>query len=558
MIKQFKILFSTSIFICLLLLVSSVNGQDGKLTKEVEVVRPYEPTISDAFKINMMPHVDDTTRIVPTFTYNIALRPTTIDFPVNPIPAARMVSEPLAKVHKGYIKGGFGNYNSPLGEVYFANERSKGYSYGAYIKHRSSFGSVKLDNNEKVDAPFQTTQLSVFGKKIFERSVLSGQIGFEHFGYNFYGYDTIIDPLVAPPSNPDQMQRGISIFGKYNSTHSDSTHLNYILQAGFINFADKFSKEQNTFRLSANADKFFKIERVGGDISFTHHMKNSELDSVNNTIFGFSPWIGLFGKQWNVKAGVNFTLDANRFGNNAYFYPIGQLSYDIVSHYVIPYFLFSGFLEDNNYSKILMENPWVNPGLNISNTNHKFIMLGGVKGNFNPRMAYNLCASFSLIDSMYFFVNQKVAANNFLENSFGVAYDNLQHKRFMGELTIAPNNKIKLFFQAEYNVYTMQDIEKPWHKPDYIGRVAASYNIQNKILLNAAFYMEGKRFVQTSGTTYIEIDGLMDLNLGLEYRYNSRLSAFLNLNNLTGNRYHLWYLYPAQQFNMRLGLTYTF
>jgi len=104
----------------------------------------------------------------------------------------------------------------------------------------------------------------------------------------------------------------------------------------------------------------------------------------------------------------------------------------------------------------------------------------------------------------------------------------------------------------------MQDIEKPWHKPNFVGRVSASYNMQDKLMFKASFFAEGKRFVQTVEGSALEIDGLLDFNLSAEYRYNSRVSAFLDLNNISGNRYHVWYLYPVQQFNMRLGLTYSF
>jgi len=52
--------------------------------------------------------------------------------------------------------------------------------------------------------------------------------------------------------------------------------------------------------------------------------------------------------------------------------------------------------------------------------------------------------------------------------------------------------------------------------------------------------------------------GLVDVNLGLEYRYTKFLSAFLNLNNLAAQRYQRWYAYPTQKFNLLGGLTYTF
>ncbi len=556
MIKKLNIIIAISTLICLNGVSFIAFSQEDNLVKEVQVVRPYEPTISDAFKLNILPQVEDTIRIQPTFSYNLAIRPVTINFAVNPIPPARMVAEPLSRASQGYIKAGFGNYASPLLEVYYSNERSKDYSYGANFKHYSSFGNIKLDNKQKVDGDFSHTSFNAFGKKIFNNSALAGDMGILRYGYGFYGHDTSAVAMPVPEEVDRQMQQRFNVNVSYYSTHSDSAHFNYQALAHFSNFTDKFDMQQNTFALRADLDRFFKIEKVGGRIEFTHHMNNLSLAPGDNSILSFAPWIGLFGKQWRVKAGVNAAFDINQQGTQSHFYPIGQLSYDIVSNYVIPYFQFSGYLEDNNYAKIMGENPWVSPGLNLWNTSHKFILRGGVKGNLSPRVAYNVSASYSLIDSAYFFVNQPDGSNSFLENRFSVEYDNVRYKNFLGELTIAPTTKIKVFLQAQFNSYTMQDIERPWHKPSYVGRAMASYNIQDKILLKANFFIEGKRYIRTFNGSSREIDGIMDLNLGVEYRYNRRVSAFLDLNNLTGNRYHLWHLYPVQQFNMRLGLTY--
>lgn len=551
-----KIIRIGVVLLSLLPISTSVLGQDEKLTKEVQVVRPYEPSISDAFKLNQLPQVVDTIRVSPIFSYNIALRPVSINFPVIPIPPARMVAEPLPRISKGYAKVGFGNYSSPLLEAYYSNERSKEYSYGIWFKHNSSMGNVKLANNEKVDASFRKTNLSAFGKKIFENSALAGDVNFNRYGYGFYGNDTVQAAPPIPEEVEEQMQQKININISYFTTHTDSTHFNYKLDAGFQNFTDKFSMQQNTFKLGADLNKFFKTEKLGGEIEYINHMKNDKLSSSNSSIFSFTPWVGLFGKQWRVKAGLGISLDFNQNKTFSNIYPIALLSYDIVSNYVIPYFQFSGYLEDNNYQKILNENPWIIPGLNLWNTSHKFIMQGGVKGNFSPKVAYNLSASFSLVDSAYFFVNTADPSLTYLTNNFDVVYDNIRKKRFLGELTVAPNNKIKLFFQVEYNSYAMEEEIKPWHKPEYLARAIASYNIQDKILIKSNIFLEGKRSIRLLDGTAKEIDGFIDLNLGIEYRYNKRLSAFIDFNNLTAKRYQLWYLYPIQRFNMKAGLTY--
>jgi hypothetical protein len=55
-----------------------------------------------------------------------------------------------------------------------------------------------------------------------------------------------------------------------------------------------------------------------------------------------------------------------------------------------------------------------------------------------------------------------------------------------------------------------------------------------------------------------DLDGYLDLHLGLEYRYTKRLSAFLDVSNLSASKYERWYRYPVQRGLVLGGLTYAF
>lgn len=551
---------TTQILILVTLLAASVAtfAQENDLTKQVQVVRPYEPSISDAFKLNLLPIVEDTIKLNPTFNYNLTLRPVSINFPVNNISPARMVAEPLSLANKAYVKVGFGNYLSPLAEVYYASTRQKKYSYGASLKYKGSFGKVKLDNNQKVDGSFNHFNANAFGKRIFKNAALDGGLSFSHFSYGFYGHDTTLAALPIPSEVEAQKQQNFSVGVNFYSTYSDSVHLNYKASTWYNHFADNYSNEQNSVGLQMHFEKFFKMEKVGASLGFTHHNVGQNPSLKSQTTLNLSPWVGLFGSQWRSQVGVLAAINTMDSKTQMHLYPIGFISYDIIANYLIPYFQFSGYLEENHYAKILNENPWATPGLNVVNTSHKFIVKGGLKGNMNPKVAYNISASYELIDSAYFFVNTVDPTNLFLLNKFDVVYDNIQHKHFVGELTIAPTTRIKIALAAEYNIYTMNELPTPWHKPKFIGRANLRYNIKDKILATAEFFVEGKRNVKSIANDLIEIDGLMDVNLCIEYRLNKRASGFLNLNNLTGNRAHQWYLYPTHQFNMMAGITYTF
>ena len=84
-----------------------------------------------------------------------------------------------------------------------------------------------------------------------------------------------------------------------------------------------------------------------------------------------------------------------------------------------------------------------------------------------------------------------------------------------------------------------------------------SYNLFDKFLVNLDVHMEGGRKAQYYSDKDLQFGqapnpvvalpvtfavprdlGLIaDVNLGLEYRYNKRLSAFIQLNNLASQRY---------------------
>jgi len=130
-----------------------VRAQEG-LDKEIIVVQPYKPALSDAYKINVLPTISDTISIRPDFDYSILPKKIETGFEVRPIKAAKLVGEPLTKLYKSYLKLGVGNYLAPLAELNVNSLRSKNRSVGIYFMHQSVNGKVKLNNGEKVPPGF--------------------------------------------------------------------------------------------------------------------------------------------------------------------------------------------------------------------------------------------------------------------------------------------------------------------------------------------------------------------------------------------------------------------
>ena len=155
--------------------MESLHAQQD-ISKEIIVVKPYQPSLSDAFKINVLPAVSDSLEISPDFSYAIHPKKYETGFDIKPIKAASIVAQPLSKLTKSYLKLGFGNYITPLAELNVSSLRAKEHSLGVYLKHNSINGKFRLDKNTKINPGYNDNAVKIYGKKIYRNSSLSGNI----------------------------------------------------------------------------------------------------------------------------------------------------------------------------------------------------------------------------------------------------------------------------------------------------------------------------------------------------------------------------------------------
>ena len=55
-----------------------------------------------------------------------------------------------------------------------------------------------------------------------------------------------------------------------------------------------------------------------------------------------------------------------------------------------------------------------------------------------------------------------------------------------------------------------------------------------------------------------ELKGIVDANLGLEYRFSKKLGFFFSFNNIANYQYYRWSNYPTQRSSIMGGLSYSF
>lgn len=539
---------------------AAVAQKNLRDTVIVDVVKSFQPTISDAFKINENPIINDSTKKIPQINYSILSSKMNTPFDIEPIKPAKMIGEPLTKLYKYLLKGGLGNYTTPYGEFFFNNTRSKDYSYGAHLKHISSLATLKNWGF----MGYSENDVNLYGKKFLNKQTLTGDIDYNRNVVHGYGYDPILNKEFKKELTKQRFSYIGSSIGLM-SHYADSSRINHNLNLSYYNLMDSYKARENNVKVNGVFKGFFGKEQIilTTGIDYYHH--KNVLDSADNTIIHLSPEIITGGAKWRASFGGRAFIDIYNT-NKLYLYPNVYGQYNAVESIIIPYAGIDGKLKKNSFKSLSDVNPFIISTALLQNSNNSINLFAGVRGNISSDVSFNTKVTYSRMNSMAFFVSN----NSTLIDKFAVIYDDVNLVNLHGEIAFQQLEKLRISAKADYNKYTMTHELHPWYSPKFSMTLSGNYNIKNKIIARADVFIMGKQFAPTYNTTSIGgistsilnggtlLKGIADINLGVEYLYTKRLSAFLNLNNIGAFRYYRWNNYPTQRFNLLGGVAYAF
>ncbi|HNW53038.1 MAG TPA: hypothetical protein PKN21_02160, partial [Bacteroidales bacterium] len=193
--SAYKITFITLVSLFISAVINPVWAQVKTYNEEITVVAPFNPIIPDAFKISSNPAITDTLASIPQMTYSVVPRLAEVRPVIEPLPAVKLVAEPISKLYRNYIRGGGGNYSSIYGELFMSNLRSKKYLSSVHLKHLSSAGEIK----DYGPAANSRQEAEISGTRYFDELALAGKIYYNRDGLHLYGYkpadypDTVIE-----------------------------------------------------------------------------------------------------------------------------------------------------------------------------------------------------------------------------------------------------------------------------------------------------------------------------------------------------------------------------
>ena len=581
--KSTNIILRVSLTVICHLSLVAVFAQES-LNQSMVLVRPYEPSVTDAQKITTLPSLKDSFSIKPAFEYSIRSRRMDTRFDVTPITPARLQPLPQPKLYHGYVKVGAGTLPNALGELAINTVRNKDYAAGALLKFDGARGNVKLNNDEKVFAGYADASAKIFGQKFFHGSTLYGELGASGQTVYNYGYDTkaftMVDDVKIPMDTT--FARG-DIRKNYffadasigiRSSHFKTEQLNYDVQLGYKfannkiediytpNFisepgGDGYAKfRENAVNFKAQLDN----NMFGGNVNVDLYNRSMAFDSLrNNFSVDLNPWFMLDNDSIRLQVGMRLSVYQEGDGNLQYgIFPKMEFQFTLLKDIFIPFVGIDGYMRPNTYRDMVTENPFITPGLSMNISKNKLLVYGGLKGTLTSKLSYYLRADFSTSEKEYFFVNDTSFSR--FQNHFTVVADDLNTLRLKGELYFNPVESIDLGVKATYFSYQPSKEKYAWHKPEYTLDFFVKYNLRKKIIANFDVICIGKRYAKAfydDEKEYYTLNNALAFNLGAEYRYTKSLSFFLKINNISGAKYERWNFYPSQRFNAMIGFTYS-
>jgi hypothetical protein len=525
----------------------SLFAQDSLKANVFQVDKFLKPLLSESMKIPSNPNPEVPEIKTPVFEYNnipdtsYGASPTL--YTIKPL---AMGTSLLPKLKSDYIKLGYGNYNTPLAEVYLNTVRNKNLQAGFFAKHLSS--SPDGDNT------FSNNVVYGYAKKCSAKGVLSTDVYYYRNRVNLYGKP---DNSTATASDIKQLFNTFDIHGAYNNIVKDTNSLGYRLGASYYYFSGPLEITENDFKLNADFNKRIQGNPLEVKTQLDIVTVKNTAAEYQRVFVDINPRYTLNMDVAYLKLGFNSTIFSDSSTSKVYFFPVAEAGYSIIPKSFTAFVGITGNVQRNTFKSIANENPFTR-GLGFNNTVNKFEVYGGFKGMISPQTSFLLQAGISKIENMMFYVvdssdaySQRVIFNEPTANLTNIK----------AELTHEFDDKFRVAFAMNYYNYGGLKLEHPYSRPTFETKFNAMYNMGDKFIFRTDIFTMNKRYAQVFGATGSQdqtLKGLVDLNLGIDYLYNKNVSVFLNLNNVTNNTYQRWYAYPVYGFNLLGGLTITF
>jgi hypothetical protein len=458
----------------------------------------------------------------------------------------RAKQERLINIYGKYLKLGYGNYHMPYITALFNNTRNKRHGYGLHISHLSEGKNKYIEAHHNV--------IGLHGKKLMEKLTLAGSLD---YNWDKHPFKQLINNPVYTHNDPNkylqyhQIQLRTSLYNHLPGPLKYQVHT----QLAHLKTASTIYENQEKCELQANyiLNEIFQLS-AGLDVYLSQYKRSSNY-TLQRNIFSFKPIFVTKFNEFIVQTGTTLTYqnDTTALSENFHVYPEVKLTYALNKAFR-PYIGLSGNIQANSWKENILQNPWLATTVDLKHTDQQYICYAGVKSDILDKLTCHVGLSVSSYKNWPCFVNDATEPRQ-----FNIQYDaavKVIHlftefaKTSFGEALVAR-------LKAAYFDYTLTQLQKPWHKPQYTIEALNTYNFHDKILLKGNLrWLGGMHALDPTTKSAKPLPDTVSIDLGIEYLWNQRFSIFIDCQNILAKANNRYLHTPTSGFHCLAGITY--
>jgi hypothetical protein len=530
-------------------------------------------------------------------------------------PIAVKLDAPLPRLYAGHARAGFGLYSSPMLEVHLGDTRSRQGAWGLSFRHRSSAGSTGKDSIG-VDEGWSKNALTGYLRRFVKRSSITASAFLERDAWGLHGLDLTpaAEGVFSPPNNRQNYGRmGAALRLQNHERDSSKVHRNLAISYSRLsvgvaptpgNFPQPEILQSPGRENLVEATGKVHTHREGAryDLDFEAHITGTQLDGMGDTtaasinrsaaLVGVRPSVTKERGAYMVKAGAGLWVDA-RGAQSFHFYPMAEVRFRLLDDVFVPYGGVDGGMQRNAVHDLVDQNPFFDASYNaggtalrgaLSNTNRALELYGGLRGKLTRDLAFNAQARTTRFREFQYWVNE--AGPDSAGQRFSAAYDSLTVASVIGEATYRGQGPLELSARAEFHTYGTGNQPYAWYQPRTRFSASGKWNLEELLFIALGVEIVGARYapsrvpfaqvlggeneIQSAGEEVgTVLAGSADaifarklpaytaIDLGIEYRYNARLSLGLEARGPLGST-EIFNGYGAQRMGVMMMASYRF
>lgn len=575
--KMQKFYFTYLLLFITAISIAQKTKKDTLKTEEITVIKPYTPTISEAFKVKSDPEINNINSFEKEkVNYSIFSIPVASTFTPSKGKAKGVARIPKERLFENYVLAGFGNYMTPIFETFLHSGNPRYNDYGVFLKYQSSQGGIQdvlLDDN------YSDAKANIYYKQ-FERDFdWKVNAGYSRQRLNYYGLPTDIVFTENVINNIEEKQVYSTIYVGGDINFDDSVFQGATVD--FVNFSDDYKSSEFHFLIKPTFEFPISTELITAEVIvdfLSGNFKESYLtdNQINYSFlnFGVNPSFEVLRNDLSITIGAKLYYSFDLENSNGKFkgYPNVTASYNVIEDILIVSAGVTGDLIQNTYKSFAEENPFVSPTLNMQQSDQQYKAFVGVKGKLASNIGYNLNVNYSSEKDKALYVQNQIQTNGAINvekayqagNSFQIVYDHLKTINAFGEINVDISKEFYLAFGVDYSNYTTTNELETWNLPEIQASISGEYKAKNWYAGTKIFFRgTTKDYVIAYGESpenglTVTNNSYIDLNFNGGYIFNNRLSVFGKVNNAVSESYQRFVNYPVQSIQFLAGITYKF